>query len=216
MSQLANCPGFPGASLGHLRVSWECLRGAKWEKRPGADVRPGAAQEDVPPRDPTQGVIMKRLLISAGACLRPHWRRGKCRRCGLPEGPLRGRRLDRHPGDDRRGLGAPRSARLRARSQRLGRAGDLRLAQEQGHRRLPRQLDAEHDHRRQALHRDDKSVESMQQNLDDAGYGLVVPAICGGRRSEESRRISAPTRTSSAARSTASRPAMTATASSST
>ncbi len=31
--------------------------------------------------------------------------------------------------------------------------GDLRVDEEQGHRRVPRQLDAEHDRRHQGLHR---------------------------------------------------------------
>ena len=61
---------------------------------------------------------------------------------------------------------------------------------------------------------EDKSVETIATNLEGAGYGLVVPqyvADAGIKRLERSRRA---TRTSSTARSTASKPAMTATASS--
>ena len=62
---------------------------------------------------------MKRLLISAalafgligGARQRQTMRPAKS--------PLRGRRLDRHPGDDRSGAGAPRSPGLRTRGQQL-------------------------------------------------------------------------------------------------
>ena len=53
----------------------------------------------------------------------------------------------RSPARCSKGLGyEPRDAGAR-------RAGHLCLAEEQGHRRLPRQLDADHDRRRQALHR---------------------------------------------------------------
>ena len=48
------------------------------------------------------------------------------------------------------------------------------VAQEQGHRRLPRQLDADDDRRHQAVHRR-QSVERSAQNLEGAGYRLVVP-----------------------------------------
>ena len=47
--------------------------------------------------------------------------------------------------------------------------------EEQGHRRLPRQLDADHDAANVKPFLDDKSVEQLGANLEGAGYGLVVP-----------------------------------------
>ena len=65
--------------------------------------------------------------------------------------PLRRCRLDRHHRHDGARLAHPRRSRLRADQPGAGGAGHLRLAQEQGHRRLPRQLDADHGGRPPAL-----------------------------------------------------------------
>ena len=60
---------------------------------------------------------------------------------------------------------------------------------------------------------DDGSVETIAQNLEGAGYGLVVPNYVADAGRQEPRRHRRRTPTSSTARSTASSPAMTATAS---
>ena len=81
-------------------------------------------------------------------------RRSLRRRPGnMQASALRRCRLDRHHRHHRDGLGHPRSARLRAgRAGAVG-AGHLHLAQEQGCRRLPRQLDADHGSRHKTLSR---------------------------------------------------------------
>jgi hypothetical protein len=58
-------------------------------------------------------------------------------------------------------------ARLRAGSDRAVGAGDLCLAEEQGPRRLPRQLDAVDDRRHQGLHRR-RSVETISEPTSKA------------------------------------------------
>ena len=54
-------------------------------------------------------------------------------------------------------------------------AGHLRLDEEQGHRRLPRQLDADHGERSQALRRRQVGRGAVGANLEGAKYTLAVP-----------------------------------------
>ena len=68
-----------------------------------------------------------------------------------------------------------RSAGLCAGSEDPVGAGDLCLAEEQGHRCVPRQLDAEHDRRHQGLYSTTSRLRRIGTNLEGAGYGLVVP-----------------------------------------
>jgi hypothetical protein len=94
---------------------------------------------------------------------------------GMQDCPVLRRRLDRHHGDHGGRVGGPGGARLQPTSGAVG-AGHLRLAEEQGHRRLPRQLDADHGGRPRALRRR-RSVEVHRDaNLEGAKYTLAVPS----------------------------------------
>ena len=92
----------------------------------------------------------------------------------LQEGAAVRRRLDRHPGDHRRRLGAADGARLRAGGDPAFGAGDLCLAEEQRPRRVSRQLDAVDDRRHQGLYRR-RLGRDDQREPRGAGYGIVVP-----------------------------------------
>ncbi len=90
--------------------------------------------------------------------------------------PLRRRRLDRHHRHHGADLAHPRRASATSRATRCWRCRSPTLAQEQGHRRLPRQLDADHGRRPPALSSTTRSVEVIAKpNLEGAKYTLAVP-----------------------------------------
>ena len=84
-------------------------------------------------------------------------------------------RLDRHHGHHGDHLAHPGRPRLRAEDPGPVRAGDLHVDEEQGHRRLPRQLDADHGGGPQALCRGQVRRRHRALNLEGAKYTLAVP-----------------------------------------
>ena len=119
----------------------------------------------MPPRS-SQGqarLVVGRTAPAAERFRRPRRLRGRSPE--LPHGPILGRRLDRRDLDHRPHRPAAARHRLHADDHRPVGAGDLRLDQEQGHRRLPRQLDAR----------------------TGGGSGTLRCRRLGGRRSPESR-----------------------------
>ena len=90
--------------------------------------------------------------------------------------PLLRCRLDRHHRHHRVTSRRPRGPRLRAERSGARGAGDLRVAEEQGHRRLPRQLDADDGGRPASpSSRTSRSRSIAQANLEGAKYTLAVP-----------------------------------------
>ena len=190
MSQLANCPGFSRCIIGALASKLGVLdAGDKWEKTPWPGCPARCRSRRCSSTRSNTGSGHETRTDIGRTCLRPRCRRGKGRGCGLPESSIRGRRLDRHSGDDR----VPRKWCSKPWAMTpvvntLAVPVTYASLKNEGHRCVPRQLDAEHDGRHQPLSRGQVGRVDLGTNLDDAGYGLVVPAIRGRRRSEEPRR----------------------------
>ena len=88
---------------------------------------------------------LHRLIVAAAAAVAFRRNRRRSRPGLVQDGPLLRRRLDRHHRDD--GDRPRRSSKALGYTPKIAGAvgaGDLHLAEEQGHRRLPRQLDADH------------------------------------------------------------------------
>ena len=137
-------------------------------------------------------------------------RRGRAR--VLPHRALLGHRLDRRHGDDGTREPSRAPARLRARGHRAVGAGDLRVAEEPRHRRLPRQLDAGAGGGPRGPTRPRARSTSWARTSKAPSTRSPCRPTCTRPGSTTSRTSSA-SRRSSSTRSTASSPATTATAS---
>ncbi len=150
---------------------------------------------------------------------------GRCRLHGNPDrrtrirggagklryGPLLRRRLDRYHSNHRDRDDHPRSARLRDGREGSVGARYLHLAEEQGHRRLSRQLDADHGsgHRPPIAKTSPSRRYARTSQVRNTRLRQMPRARSSASRTS---RISPRTRRSSTARSTGSSRAMTATA----
>ena len=131
--------GAPGSGRVPSRARWRPRRtGLTSTDKP--KWREGGPHERTPSRASPRPMLLVGTAVSGRA--------GQ-----LQDGAVLGCRLDRHHRDDRPDLGRPGGPGLRADGRHPVGAGDLSEPEERRHRRLPRQLDADHGSRHRARSR---------------------------------------------------------------